>query len=327
MLVAVAAVGRPRPQAGLSARRRRAVVRPHATGTPAPAGEPNGATSDASGLGSATSAAQRAAAAAGDLAAAAAAAAAGDLAAPAAATTAPDGAGGRRGSAAEAERVKWALLALLASLDRGFAATADEAERVEALCRELQELQGGPVMLSWEKTGAAEAVVCGWWCLDGRWRLLYSSGFASGSLGGRRPGPQAALVPLQLGQVYQDIISDLGELDNVVDLGWRGPSLAWVLPPERAAAPTAHARLRHRFQVVGHSTVEITFESTEVRLSGGLGGWLDSLPNLQALQLPEGLRPPVSTRTARFDVAYLSDDLRITRGDKGELRVFIKGEH
>lgn len=32
-----------------------------------------------------------------------------------------------------------------------------------------------------------------------------SSGFNSGSLGGRRPGPPAALVPLVLGQVYQVI--------------------------------------------------------------------------------------------------------------------------
>lgn len=41
--------------------------------------------------------------------------------------------------------------------------------------------------------------------LAGVWRLVYSSGFNSGSLGGRRPGPPAALVPAALGQVYQRI--------------------------------------------------------------------------------------------------------------------------
>lgn len=41
--------------------------------------------------------------------------------------------------------------------------------------------------------------------LEGRWRLLYSSGFNSGSLGGRRPGPSLGSLPLTLGQVYQDI--------------------------------------------------------------------------------------------------------------------------
>ncbi len=37
--------------------------------------------------------------------------------------------------------------------------------------------------------------------LSGTWRLVYSSAFASGSLGGFRPGPQAALVPVTIGQV------------------------------------------------------------------------------------------------------------------------------
>lgn len=37
--------------------------------------------------------------------------------------------------------------------------------------------------------------------LSGTWRLVYSSGFASGSLGGLRPGPQAALLPITIGQV------------------------------------------------------------------------------------------------------------------------------
>lgn len=43
--------------------------------------------------------------------------------------------------------------------------------------------------------------------LDGRWRLLYSSGFSSGSLGGRRPGPSFGAGPFTLGQVYQDILT------------------------------------------------------------------------------------------------------------------------
>ena len=37
--------------------------------------------------------------------------------------------------------------------------------------------------------------------LSGTWRLVYSSAFASGSLGGLRPGPQAALIPVTIGQV------------------------------------------------------------------------------------------------------------------------------
>ena len=36
--------------------------------------------------------------------------------------------------------------------------------------------------------------------LNGTWRLLYSSGFATGSLGGRNPGPPVALLPFSIGQ-------------------------------------------------------------------------------------------------------------------------------
>ncbi len=41
--------------------------------------------------------------------------------------------------------------------------------------------------------------------LPGLWRLVYSSAFTSGNLGGSRPGPQASLLPTQLGQVYQRV--------------------------------------------------------------------------------------------------------------------------
>lgn len=37
--------------------------------------------------------------------------------------------------------------------------------------------------------------------LSGTWRLVYSSGFSSGSIGGRQPGPTAGLLPARLGQV------------------------------------------------------------------------------------------------------------------------------
>lgn len=57
-----------------------------------------------------------------------------------------------------------------------------------------------------------------------------------------------------------------------------------------AATPTAHASLKHTFSVIGANTVEITFNETEVKLAGGLGGWLDSLPQFTLPQLPESLQ-------------------------------------
>lgn len=92
-----------------------------------------------------------------------------------------------------------------------------------------------------------------------------------------------------------------------------------------AAVPTATARLKHSFEVDGASTVRITFEDTEVKLGGGLGGWLNAVPTLALPSLPEALRPPRGMRAATFDVTYLDPDMRITRGDRGEVRVFLKG--
>jgi hypothetical protein len=50
------------------------------------------------------------------------------------------------------------------------------------------------------------------------------------------------------------------------------------------------ARLRHTFQIIGAKTVEITFVDTEVKLAGGLQGWLDQLPLLVVPKLPEWLQ-------------------------------------
>jgi hypothetical protein len=62
----------------------------------------------------------------------------------------------------------------------------------------------------------------------------------------------------------------------------------------------------------------------QVKLAGGLRGWLGGLPALRTPELPEALRPPAEARSARFDVTFLDPELRVTRGDRGELRVFIK---
>lgn len=40
--------------------------------------------------------------------------------------------------------------------------------------------------------------------------------------------------------------------------------------------------------------------------------------------MPDGLKPPWANRTSTFEVLYLDPDLRITRGDKGELRLYLR---
>jgi hypothetical protein len=222
--------------------------------------------------------------------------------------------------AEEIVAVKQQLVSMLASLDRGAAATEDQAQRVDNLARRLEVL-GGAVALGWEKPAGGGKP--GMALLDGRWRLLYSSGFTSGTLGGRRPGPSFGSLPLTLGPVYQDIYTDKSELDNVVELFLRF-SLA-SLPGVSAGMPSATANLRHSFQIIGGNTIEISFDETEVKLAGGLQGWLDNLPTFSVPKLPEFLQTPKGVRSTRFDVVFLDESMRITRGDRGELRVFLKG--
>lgn len=71
--------------------------------------------------------------------------------------------------------------------------------------------------------------------------------------------------------------------------------------------------------VTGYARVKIVFEKTTVKTTGNLS----QLPLLELPKLPDGLRPPSNPGTGEFDVTYLDADIRITRGDRDELRVFV----
>jgi hypothetical protein len=54
------------------------------------------------------------------------------------------------------------------------------------------------------------------------------------------------------------------------------------------------------------------------------GGWISQVPPFDVPQIPpDFLRPFKTLRRGAFQVSLLDDDLRITRGDRGELRVFV----
>ncbi|KAG2432658.1 hypothetical protein HYH02_006646 [Chlamydomonas schloesseri] len=261
---------------------------------------------------------------------------------------------------------------------------AREAAEVDALCSQLEGL-GGPVAL------AAPAVAAGAGgsaapfstttsssssgpsspaaaadLLAGTWRLVYSSGFNSGSLGGRRPGPPAAGFPATLGQVYQRIDPATAKLDNIVELllspppplaalgslgGLLGEGLGGLVgglpagplrdavsplagalaggarvpaPDASRESPAARLTLRHDYEVTPPSGVRICYEETYAELVGA--DLFAQLPRLEAPQLPEPLRPPKFLRSATFEVTYLDagGQMRITRGDRGELRVYLR---
>ncbi|GIL78002.1 hypothetical protein Vretifemale_7457 [Volvox reticuliferus] len=186
-----------------------------------------------------------------------------------------------------------------------------------------------------------------------------------GSLGGRRPGPPAALFPAILGQVYQRIDPETAKLDNIVELLFSYGAPDWgllglgeeafsrgltglskqmgvELKPEQLPAqlrdllknpaekqekqnresPAARLTLRHDYEVTLPATVRIVYEETYGELVGS--DLFAQLPRLQAPSLPGPLRPPKFLRSANFDVTFLDETLRITRGDRGELRVYLR---
>lgn len=73
------------------------------------------------------------------------------------------------------------------------------------------------------------------------------------------------------------------------------------------------------YLLVGASKIKITSQKTTVKPTGSFS----QLPPLEIPRLPDALRPPSNTGSGDFEVTYLDSDTRITRGDRGELRVFV----
>ena len=79
------------------------------------------------------------------------------------------GSGGGGSKAEQTEALSWKLVGLVASLDRGFGATEQQAEEVDRLARQLSDV-AGPVVLSWQRPGKSDdvggAVVLSWQLSD-----------------------------------------------------------------------------------------------------------------------------------------------------------------
>ncbi|KAK4787943.1 hypothetical protein SAY86_011776 [Trapa natans] len=196
--------------------------------------------------------------------------------------------------------LKLKLLSVVSGLNKGLAASEEDLQKADAAAKEV-EAAGGQVDLSLDIDK-----------LQGRWKLIYSSAFSSRTLGGSRPGPPTGrLLPITLGQVFQRIDVFSKDFDNIVELELGAP---WPLPPAQVTATLAH-----KFELVGSSKVKINFEKTTVKTTGNLA----QLPPLEIPRLPDSLRPPSNTGSGEFEITYLDGDLRITRGDRGELRVFV----
>ncbi|KAK6254728.1 Plastid lipid-associated protein/fibrillin conserved domain - like 10 [Theobroma cacao] len=196
--------------------------------------------------------------------------------------------------------LKLKLLSIVSGLNRGLAASEDDIQKADAASKELEAV-AGPVDLSSDLDK-----------LQGRWKLIYSSAFSSRTLGGSRPGPPTGrLLPITLGQVFQRIDVLSKDFDNIVELELGAP---WPLPPLEVTATLAH-----KFELLGSANIKITFEKTSVKTKGNLS----QLPPLELPRIPDALRPPSNTGSGEFEVTFVDSDTRITRGDRGELRVFV----
>nr|GLL44161.1 probable plastid-lipid-associated protein 6, chloroplastic [Ipomoea trifida] len=196
--------------------------------------------------------------------------------------------------------LKLKLLSAVSGLNRGLAASDDDLKKADDASKEL-EAAAGPVDLE----GNLDL-------LQGRWKLIYSSAFSSRTLGGSRPGPPVGrLLPITLGQVFQRIDVFSRDFDNIVELELGAP---WPLPPLDVTATLAH-----KFELIGTSKIKIIFEKTTVKTTGNLS----QLPPLEVPRLPDAIRPPSNPGSGEFEVVYTDSDMRITRGDRGELRVFV----
>ncbi|CAO2821627.1 unnamed protein product [Amaranthus hypochondriacus] len=196
--------------------------------------------------------------------------------------------------------LKLKLLSAVSGLNRGLAASEDDLRRADDAAREL-EAAAGPVDLTSDLDK-----------LQGRWKLIYSSAFSSRTLGGSRPGPPTGrLLPITLGQVFQRIDVVSKDFDNIVEIELGAP---WPLPPLEVTATLAH-----KFELIGSSKVKIVFEKTTVKTTGNLS----QLPPLEVPRIPDALRPQTNPGSGDFEVTYMDADTRVTRGDRGELRVFV----
>ena len=244
------------------------------------------------------------------------------------------------------ELLKHRLLAAVAPLDRGFAAGPRELARAEAAASALElAMASSPSTssssyYSVDGTGGTALATA----LSGLWRLAFSSSFSGGSLGGSRPGI-VGLPAGSLGQVLQRIQpfkKGGARLDNIVEI---------ALGPFRVTLCLGHAlALGDHGNASGIATAtgngigsggdvaRITSDGASLRLRGAPGPLRGLRPliaprfdPLGALPEPfrEALRPAVEAAglklgSATFRTTYVDGDLRVARGDRGELRVFLR---
>jgi len=211
------------------------------------------------------------------------------------------------------------LLQRASGLDRGIVASEGDVRAIDDAARDL-EASSSIGMVNWTDSDSVAK-------LDGQWRLVYSSAFATGTLGGERPGP-ASNGPVRFGKVFQRINTRDQRLDNIIAPVYL--DAPWPLPPP----PSANIELGHALEFLSEKEIRITSDGAMIRPKDASPfsfetPTLPTLPfadELQAL-LPEEVKKSLQRAgSSTFSVSYLDDVIYLTRGDRGELRVFVRDD-
>lgn len=222
----------------------------------------------------------------------------------------------------ERSNARTMLLQRASGLDRGIVANGEDVRAIDDAARDL-EACSSLNMVNWTDT---ESV----YKLDGQWRLVYSSAFATGTLGGERPGP-ASNGPVRFGKVFQRINTREQRLDNIIAPVYL--DAPWPLPPP----PSANIELGHALEFLSENEIRITSDGANIRPIGAspLSFDTSTLPTLPTLPFADELRTLLPEEVKKslqragsstFSVSYLDDVIYLTRGDRGELRVFVRDD-
>lgn len=123
-------------------------------------------------------------------------------------------------------------------------------------------------------------------CLDGTWDLVYSSNF--------RPVP--LLVP-DSSVIQQVVDSERLIVENIIRV------------EQQAPLPSGEIRLKASFRSLNHNSLKLTLLSSKITLG----------ERLSPLTLPIPFSP-----SGNFSTTYVSDRLRISRGDRDEIRLLLR---
>jgi PAP_fibrillin len=190
---------------------------------------------------------------------------------------------------------KAALIQAIAPTNRGLLATEPQKQAILAAIANLEDLN--PTPRSVEATDL----------LNGDWRLLYTT--SKGILNLDR-------IPLcKLGQIYQCIRVETTSVYNIAEV--------YGLPYAEGLVSVAA-----KFEPVSERRVQVKFERSIIGLQRliGYNSPRNFIQEIEAGKKFTGIDFPITdgTRQGWLDITYIDSDLRIGRGNEGNVFVLTK---